>query len=123
MVPRRMLIVEDDDATRRLLSRFFAARGWDVAAAATLAQGHGAMDSGPPPDCLVLDLMLPDGDGADLLRRVRSEGLPSRVVVTTGVGDPGRIMGVASSRPDAVMRKPIDPDAVCRYCEGPTEGA
>jgi DNA-binding response OmpR family regulator len=113
MADRRMLIVEDEPTARSLMARIFSRRGWAVAAVGTVADGLAAL-GGAPPDCLVLDLMLPDGDGADLLRRVRSEGLPSRVVVATGFGDPARIMGVAALRPDAVIRKPFDPAGIAR---------
>jgi CheY-like chemotaxis protein len=113
---RRVLLVEDDRVARRALRRLFVARGWEVAEAATLAEGLSSLD--PPPSCIVLDLMLPDGDGADLLRHVRAAGLPSRVVVTTGVSDQARLQAVAGLRPDSLIPKPIDFDALCRDCGG-----
>ncbi len=113
---RRVLVVEDDRVSRKALRRLFAARGWDVAEASTLSEGFQALD--PPPNCIVLDLMLPDGDGADLLRHVRASGLPSRVVVATGVEDLVRLETVNGLRPDSLVRKPIDFDALCRDCGG-----
>jgi CheY-like chemotaxis protein len=113
---RRVLVVEDDRVSRRALSRLFAARGWIVAEAATLAEGFEALD--PPPSCIVLDLMLPDGDGAELLRHVRATGLPSRVVVATGIEDQRRLQALARLRPDSLIRKPIDFDDLCRDCDG-----
>jgi two-component system, OmpR family, response regulator len=122
MSPRHMLIVEDDPSSRKALSRRYAARGWEVVTAATVADALAALDSGPPPDWLLLDLMLPDGDGEDVLRRVRADGLPTRVVVATGVGDRYRLRAVVALGPDAVMRKPLDPAALDRHCEGPGPG-
>src|SRR4051812_12274081 len=89
----RLLLVEDHRETRVLLRRMLALCGWEVLEAATMAEGLARLD--PPPDCLVLDLELPDGGGEHLLRKVRVEGLPVRVVVATGVDDPARLSEVS----------------------------
>ena len=115
-VARRVLVVEDDRASRSALRRLFAARGWVVAEAATLAEGFAALE--PPPRWVVLDLMLPDGDGADLLRWVRANGLPTRIVVATGVADEARIEEVVGLGPDSLLHKPIDINTLFRVCDG-----
>jgi DNA-binding response OmpR family regulator len=58
-------------------------------------------------DVVVLDLMLPDGDGAKLLERIRNQKLVTRVVVTTGVSDPDRLEALNVFRPDVVLHKPV----------------
>src|SRR3954467_7077389 len=104
--PRRhVLLVEDDQATRALLRRILAVCGWEVREAATIAEGLAQLD--PPPDCIVLDLDLPDGPGEALLRRVRVERMATRVVVNTGTDDQARLREVSSMRPDAVLAKPL----------------
>jgi two-component system OmpR family response regulator len=111
----RVLIVEDHTPTRLALKRVFAREGWDIQTAETVAEGLAALD--PPPDCVVLDLILPDGDGESILRKIRADGLPTRVVaVTTGVSDPNRLAEVARLRPDVLLTKPIDPEILCRLC-------
>jgi DNA-binding response OmpR family regulator len=100
----RVLIVEDHPSTREALVRIFAAKGWDVCTAATLEEGLECLD--PPPDCVVLDLNLPDGAGETVLRKVRAEGLPIRVFVYTASYDPVRLSSVSSIGPDAVFLKP-----------------
>ena len=67
---RLILIVEDNAVTRRALQALFKSRGWAVSVAETVAEGLAQLD--PPPDVIVLDLMLPDGDGEEVLREVRS---------------------------------------------------
>ena len=62
--------------------------------------------------------MLPDGE--EVLRKVRDEGLPTRVVVHTGTDDPVRLALAKGMDADAMFRKPIDFDAVCRACEDET---
>src|SRR5262245_30391852 len=105
MAGPRMLVVEDDRMTRDLLRSIFGRMGWEVAVASTLADGLARLD--PPPDLLILDLSLPDGEGTELLRRVREARLPIRVAVTTG-HDPSGLEAVAELKPDAILQKPID---------------
>jgi DNA-binding response OmpR family regulator len=111
-----LVIVEDHEATRRAMSRLLASEGWQVRSAGTVAEGLDLLT--PEPDCLILDLMLPDGDGESILRRVREAGLQTRVAVTTGEGDEARLEAVRRLRPDALLRKPVDFGEVCRTCEG-----
>ncbi len=114
MSTRRMLVVDDDLISCRALQGIFRRKGWQVAVAATVNEALDLLD--PPPDCVVLDLMLPDGDGETVLRRVREENLPSRVIVTTGCEDSRRLCALASLQPEALLRKPIDLTDVCNAC-------
>lgn len=100
-----LLLVEDDPSTARALRAILERKGFVVVVAATLAAGLAALDARP--DWMILDLMLPDGDGGDLLHRVRERGLPVRVVVTTGSHDHDRLRRVDGLRPDALLGKPI----------------
>jgi two-component system OmpR family response regulator len=111
---RRVLVVEDHEATRNLLRALFRRVGWEVSAAATVADALALLAQPPPPDGLVLDLMLPDGDGVVVLRKVRTDGLPTRVAVCTGTHDPARIAALRALAAAAFFPKPIDFAAVCR---------
>src|SRR4051794_11233105 len=113
---RIVLVVEDHQATRDVLRRILALSGWDVLEAATVAEGLAQLDS--PPDCIVLDLELPDGPGEAILRKVRRERLPIRVVVNTGMPASGRLGEVGSMRPDAVLQKPLDAAGLRIICDG-----
>lgn len=114
-----LLIVEDHEATRRTLARLLTLYGWEVRTAATIAEGLRLIAD--EPDWIILDLMLPDGDGEDILRRVKEAGLGTRVAVATGTHDPARLDAVRRLGADAVLSKPIDLDEVCRLC-GPSPG-
>ena len=103
--------VEDDPTTCDLLKAIFAHMGWEVEVASTVVDGLRLLD--PPPELLLLDLSLSDGDGAAILRQVRSARLPTRVAVTTG-HDPAGLGPVSELGPDAVFWKPIDVGEVCR---------
>jgi DNA-binding response OmpR family regulator len=110
----RLLLVEDRHETRVLLRRMLTLCGWQVTEAATVAAGLAGLD--PPPDCLVLDLRLPDGDGEVILRRVRSENLATRVVVNTGEDSPARLEGVRDLKPDALLIKPLGSAGLSTIC-------
>ncbi len=102
-----MLLVEDDPVSASALSTILTRRGFEVLHAATLAQGLALLATRSP-DTVLLDLMLPDGDGSVLLERARAEGRPVRVIVTTAVGDDARLAAVRALGPDVLMQKPID---------------
>jgi DNA-binding NarL/FixJ family response regulator len=63
-----------------------------------------------------MDLMLPDGDGETVLKRVRQRGLQTRVIVCAATFDRARMDPVAGLGPDAILQKPIDIVATCRAC-------
>jgi DNA-binding response OmpR family regulator len=109
-----VLLVDDHQASRDLLRRILALSGWEVLEAATVAEGLAQLD--PPPDCIVLDLELPDGPGEAILRKVRMERLPIRVVVNTGMPKSGRLSEVSYMRPDAVLQKPLDAAGLLTIC-------
>ena len=71
-----VLVVEDDRDIRDVLRASLAAEGFDVLTAVSLSEA-GALLEHARVDVVVLDLGLPDGDGAELVRRIRrSSALP-----------------------------------------------
>jgi CheY-like chemotaxis protein len=105
---RRLLLVEDDPASRKALKAIMGRRGWDVSVATNLAEAHLHLDD--PIDVLILDLMLPDGDGTTLLNRIRTDQRTVKVVVTTGSNDSEKLATVRLLQPDSVLLKPVDLD-------------
>jgi two-component system, chemotaxis family, CheB/CheR fusion protein len=70
--PLRILLVEDHEATRETLRRLLARRGHHVASAGTIAHALKLARAGAP-DIVISDLGLPDGNGKELMQRLRKE--------------------------------------------------
>lgn len=74
-----LLVVEDDPTLRELLAASLRFAGFAVSATASGAEAL-AIASRRPPDLVVLDVMLPDVDGFEVLRRLRNGAAPGRAV-------------------------------------------
>ncbi len=79
---RRILVVEDEPNLRRTLEDNLSEEGYAVQTAASVAEAK-AQVAKQEPELLVLDLMLPDGDGYSLCRELRSRGFRGRVLMLT----------------------------------------
>lgn len=104
-----ILLVEDDvDLSKALRSRL-AHTGYEVRWAASVAEAEAALRAGRP-DLVILDLMLPDGNGVDLLRAIRADegfrDLP--VVVQTCLGDRAEVENGFVTGANAYLGKPAD---------------
>jgi DNA-binding response OmpR family regulator len=107
----QVLVVEDDEATSRFLADNLAADGFRVACASGAAEGIRAIEVRSP-NLVLLDLLLEEGHGLELLDRVRSaDGLASRidpelpVIVLTGrTGEADRVRGFARGADDYVVK-------------------
>ena len=71
--PIRVVVVDDEDALSDLLTMALRYEGWEVRAAATGQEALRAIREHKP-DVVVLDIMLPDLDGIEVLQRLRAEG-------------------------------------------------
>ena len=78
--PRRVLVVEDDDAARALIRRALEAEGWEVDEA---ENGRVALERlvAAEPALVLLDLMMPEMDGFEFLESLRGGSEPSAVPV------------------------------------------
>ena len=108
----RALVVEDEAGIGRALMLLLRRRRVAAVICPTVAEAMAYIESGETFDWVLLDLMLPDGDGETVFERLRAERHPATVVVMTGIGDEQRLESVRAMNPQAVLRKPFDFDAV-----------
>jgi CheY-like chemotaxis protein len=102
-VPRRLLLVEDDDALLRGFTFFLGADGWDVVPARSMTEGLLRLYDRP--QWLLTDMRLPDGSGVELVRAVRAAGFPVRVAVMSGLPEEDLREQLAGAAPDLVLTK------------------
>jgi len=106
----RVLMIDDDLRLSGMVRDYLQAGGFQVSTAGDLARGRALLQR-ESFDALVLDLMLPDGDGLDLTRELRSDArlksLP--LLMLTARGEPmDRIVGLEIGADD-YLPKPFEP--------------
>src|SRR5688500_10829154 len=90
---------------RTALETLLAREGFRVQTAGTLQRGNELLDGQA---AVILDLDLPDGNGVELLRKIRTEKRAMKVVVLTACDDPVVLRAVRILRPDGLFCKPVD---------------
>lgn len=106
----RLLLIDDDARLSAMVGDYLRNAGFDVTTAGSLGAGRERL-AAENFDALVLDLMLPDGDGLDLCRELRanprSRSLP--LLMLTARGEPlDRIVGLELGADD-YLGKPFEP--------------
>jgi two-component system KDP operon response regulator KdpE len=98
-----VLLVEDDDATRTVLRRDLAARGFEVIEA---PDGRTALErwEARRADLVLLDLGLPDMEGVRVLRRIRSEATTPVVILSARDEELAKIEALESGADDYVTK-------------------
>ena len=96
----RILVVEDEDAIAEPLVTGLRREGFDVARAATAAAALSAGET----DLVLLDLRLPDGDGLDVCRALRSRSDVPIIVVTARGEESDRVVGLELGADDYVVK-------------------
>jgi two-component system chemotaxis response regulator CheY len=115
----RTLIAEDDHTSQVLLQEILKPYGAPTVAGTgkeALEAVRRALDAGQPYDLICLDIMMPELNGQDALRAIRSlekeKGIAAdkraKIVMTTALKDPKNIIAAHQSLCDAYLVKPID---------------
>ena len=106
----RLLLIDDDSRLTGMLGDYLRASGFVVEVAGSLSNGRARI-AAQPFDALVLDLMLPDGDGLDLCRELRADARTRQLplLMLTAHGEPmDRILGLELGADD-YLPKPFEP--------------
>ncbi len=112
---QRLLMIEDDHRLAGMVATYLRQNGFEVQHVETACEGLDllhAENSAEPFSLVLLDLMLPDADGLDVCRRIRTQGgafslIP--IVMLTAKGDPmDRVVGLEIGADD-YLPKPFEP--------------
>ena len=102
----RVLVIDGDAALRATLARSLTEAGHAVELAAGARAGEAIARSSPP-ELVLLDLSLPDGDGAAVCRALRSDARASRIpviVLSADCGEEARVRAFESGADDVVAK-------------------
>jgi DNA-binding response OmpR family regulator len=110
---QQVLMIEDDERLAGMVATYLAPHGFQVRHAASAQAGIATLEQDGDAIALVLlDLMLPDADGLDVCRRIRTLAAPLRaipIVMLTAKGDPfDRVVGLEIGADD-YLPKPFEP--------------
>jgi DNA-binding response OmpR family regulator len=105
----RLLVVDDNAKLRQLLVGLFTGARYTVDAVGTSREAQEAL-AAVGYDLVLLELRLPDADGAEVLRDLRRRGIGTPVLVGTVVTDLERRVEVLDQGADDVMVKPFSSD-------------
>ncbi len=106
----KLLLIDDDARLSAMVADYLRGHGFEVEHAPNLADGRRRLKT-ESPDALVLDLMLPDGDGLDFARELRADARTKRLplLMLTARGEPtDRIVGLEIGADD-YLPKPFEP--------------
>jgi DNA-binding response OmpR family regulator len=106
----RLLLIDDDARLSTMVGDYLRGHGFEVDCAGTLAAGRERLQHGDF-ELLLLDLMLPDGDGLELTRELRADPRWRRLplLMLTARGEPmDRIVGLEIGADD-YLPKPFEP--------------
>lgn len=109
---KTILVIEDDEIQRELMSMTLKKRGFVVLTAENGVEGYDqALNI--PPDLIVTDINMPGADGIHVVRRVRDtpELAKTRILVTTGYGTGMAAFSMAEGA-DGYEPKPLNPESL-----------
>jgi len=115
-VKQRVLMIDDDEGLARMVGEYLEGAGFAFAAEHTVASGLAALRSASshgggstdPFDLVILDVMLPDGDGFEVCRKVRANSSIPILMLTARGDETDRIVGLELGADD-YLPKPFNP--------------
>jgi CheY-like chemotaxis protein len=115
--PRHVLVVEDHADSREMLVEYLELEGYRVDVATNGQEALACLRTGPRPDAVLLDLMMPKLTGWELMERVHEDPTLSRLALVVVV-----VSGAGPSRPlpagiQGALSKPLDLDALTQLLD------
>jgi len=109
-----ILVVEDDPGTSTVIDAVLKNQGFATRIAANLSEIVRALKIAPPPDLILLDIMLPDANGFAVLERLRRHPDLGRtpVVMLTSLSEPADVAKGLALGATGYLSKPAHPQAM-----------
>ena len=108
----KILIVEDDKVSSKLIDTILTKNGYETLLAASVQEGISYLESTSHISLIVLDIMMPDEDGFTLLKHLSRQELKMKipVLMCSAAGDKDSVVKSAALGAVDYIRKPIEPE-------------
>ena len=103
----RVALVDDDASVRKALARFLSAASFEITTFGSAREFLRSAQAGLP-ECLVVDLQMPDVNGLELQRHLVRSGINIPTIVITAYNEPGLRERCESAGAAAFLVKPLD---------------
>jgi len=114
---KAILLVEDEPSIQKLVGQLLRAEGCRVAVSRTLSAARAELGKRTKPDLLILDRRLPDGDGLDLCRELKTCGFaPPILFLSSKSGTTDKVLGLKMGGDD-YLAKPFEADELLARVE------
>ena len=117
---KRVLVVEDEKCVNKAICGILRLKGLIATGAYTVKDGLEGLKQAP--DLVILDIMLPDGEGTQVLEKIRRDNLPTKVIVTSGTSDEDKLNRIHAMNPDFYLPKPVNTDQFLNCVQQCTQG-
>ena len=107
---RRVLIADDSALMRRMVGDTLAADGWEVVAQAATGEEAIAKYAQYRPDVVTLDIIMPNSEGVDVLRRILALDPQAKVVVISALNQTRLISEAIRAGAQDFIAKPFMPE-------------
>ena len=115
------MVVDDEEELRQLLTKILRQEGFQVAAARSGREALALVEQ-EPPDLIILDLVMPEMDGLETLKRLRERGVTAKVVILTAYGTAQQTREAMALDVREFIGKPFDLDRLIRIVAEEVEG-
>jgi DNA-binding NtrC family response regulator len=117
----KILVVDDEEDLRRLLSDGLRLEGYQVAVASSGREALALVEQ-EPPNLIILDLSMPEMNGIETLKRMRERGVTAKVVILTAYGTAEQVREAVALGVREFIGKPFDLDRLVRIVAEEVQG-
>ena len=120
--PTTILVVDDDPDLREVLAEFLADEGFGVRTAGSGAEALASVAATGAPTLVLIDMMMPDMDGEEVVRALAARAPSTRVVVMTALPTQRDRDRFSDCRIDAFLAKPLKLETLRTTIRGALKG-
>src|SRR5215471_16691579 len=119
-VAARLLIIDDESDTCEFMKLLVEPRGYLVRTASNGAEARRVLETWQP-EIVLMDLVLPDADGLELLREFKEASPECQIIMVTGYGSVTKAVEAMRSGAFTFIEKPVETEIVLAMLEKASE--